>query len=384
MAFHRTRMVTELPAWVEIDLDKLAANIRAIRRRLPVGCRYCAVVKSDAYGHGIEMVAPVLAAHGVDFAAVATNDEAFALRRAGFAGRLMRVRGATVSEAEAARPTAIEELVPSPDFASAIADGKDPRPVHLPINAMGMGREGLELTTEIGREAAARILATPGIRVVGITTHYPMNTPEDLAHGRARFLEDVEWVIGEAALDRDAVLVHAASSLGLLAGAGIEFDMVRSGACLWGIVGPRPDFADTMTLKSRITSVNHLPAGATVGYDRIHRLARDSRIANISIGYANGVRRDMANRATVLVRGRRAPVLGRISMNALAADVTEIAAARPDDEVVLFGAQGDDRITRAMVEAAADTIMADLYCDWGRSNPRRYRGGRNAGSAPDA
>ena len=318
---------------------------------------------------------------GVEYAAVATNDEAFAIRHAGFEGRLMRVRSATVSEALAAQPCGIEELAASADFAAAIADVHHPAVVHLPLNCMGMGRDGLELTSQAGREAVRRILSTPGLSIAGIATHFPSSSHEDLEAGRDRFLQEVEWVIAEGRLDRDAIIVHAASSLGLLADAGIEFDMVRCGACLFGIVGPRPEFDDVVTLKSRVTSINALPAGATLGYDRTWRLTRDSRIANVSIGYANGIRREMSGRASVLVREHLAPIVGRISMNALTVDVTDIIEATAGDEVVLFGAQGESRITRRSVESASGTIMADLYCDWGRSNPRQYLRCNDAGSA---
>jgi alanine racemase len=367
------------PSWVEIDLDALAGNISAILKRLPKGCRYCAVIKADAYGHGIDRVAPVLAEAGVDYAAVATNDEAFMLRDAGFTGQLMRVRGATLMEARAARPTQIEEVLTDPAFAAGIADTAEPPRVHLPLNSMGMGRDGLETESRTGRAELREILATDGLNIVGIMTHFPLHEPEDLTQSRERFLRDVEWVIAEGKLDRGDLLVHAASSLGLLAEAGIEFDMVRAGACLWGIVGPRSEFRNVMTVKSRVTSVNDLPAGASVGYDRTFRLTRDTRVANVSAGYANGIRRAMANRARVAVRGRLASVLGRISMNALTVDVSDIPDVETGDEVVLFGVQGEARVTRAMVEAASDTIMADLYCDWGRSNPRRYHPRTSAG-----
>lgn len=370
-------------AWVEIDLDRLRANIRAVRARLPETCRYCAVVKADAYGHGLDRVTPILAVENVEYAACATNADALSLRRGGFTGRLMRVRGAAPREAQSARELNVEELATSAAAASDLANAERPTPVHLPLNAGGMGRDGLELSTEAGRAEARRILTMDGIRIVGLTTHFPLNSPSDLAASRERFLADVKWCLAEGGLERDQVIVHAASSLGLLAGAEIEFDMVRSGACLWGIVGPRPEFQNVMALRSRITSVNHLPRGATLGYDRTCRLDRDSRVANVSIGYANGIRRTMANRSEVVVRGRLAPLLGKISMNGVTVDVTDIPDVAAGDTVTLFGEDGGARITRAMMEAASDTIMADLYCDWGRSNTKRYCGSPDAVARDD-
>ncbi|MCE0505872.1 alanine racemase [Roseivivax sp. GX 12232] len=362
-------------AWVEIDLDALAANLAAIKARLPAGCDYCAVVKSDAYGHGIDRVAPVLAEGGVSWAGITSNQDALALRRAGFTGRIMRLRGASLAEARDVAGLGVEELATSAEAARALSDPDAPVPVHLPLNAGGMGRDGIELAAEGGRAAAREILAMPGLRIAGLTTHFPAHDPEDLAASRARFEADVAWCLAEGGLSRDAVTVHAASSLGLLAEAGIEYDMLRAGAILWGIVGARAEFTDVMRLCARITSVNTLPEGASIGYDRAHVLGRESRIANLSIGYANGIRRSMANSAQVAVRGRLAPLIGKISMNALTVDVTDIPEAAPGDTVTLFGADGAARVTRAMVEEASGTIMADLYCDWGRSNRRQYSGG---------
>lgn len=360
-------------AWVDIDLERARGNLASIRARLPAGCRYCAVLKADAYGHGIDRVAPVLARDGVDFAAITDNADVFALRRAGFSGRIMRLRGAAPEEARQVRALGVEEMATGVTAARALADAGDPAPVHLPINAGGMGRDGLELSTEAGRAEAREILGLPGLRIVGLATHFPINTAAELAAGRARFEADVAWCLREGGLSRDALLVHAASSLGLLAEAGVEFDMVRAGAALWGIVGPRGEFEDVMSLRARITSVNPLPEGATVGYDRTAQLDRDARVANVSIGYANGVRRVMANRARVAIRGRTAPLIGKISMNALTVDVTAIPEAQAGDIVTLFGSDKGAQVTRAMAEAATDTIMADLYCDWGRSNRRAYR-----------
>ncbi|CUH40080.1 Alanine racemase [Jannaschia seosinensis] len=359
-------------AWVEIDLDRMRNNLATIFRRLPEGSRYCAVLKADAYGHGIDRVAPVLADEGVDFAAITDNADVFALRRAGFAGRIMRLRGAAPEEARQVCGLGVEELVTGATAARALADPADPRPVHLPINAGGMGRDGLELSTEYGRAEAREILTLPGLQVVGLATHFPINSEDELAAGRARFEADVAWCLHMGKLSRDALLVHAASSLGLMAAAEIKFDMVRDGAALWGIVGPRSEFGNVMSLRARITSINRLPEGATVGYDRVARLTRETRVANVSIGYANGVRRTMANRAQVAVRGQIVPLIGKISMNALTLDVTDIPDAQAGDTVTLFGTDGAARITRAMTEAATGTIMADLYCDWGRSNRRVY------------
>jgi len=361
-------------SWVEIAPDIIANNLIAAREYLAPHTRFCAVLKADAYGHGIDIVLPALMQNGVDFIGITSNNEAGRARACGYTGRIMRLRTAVFEEAAAGLDFGIEELVASVETAHHLSalgriSGR-PMPVHLSINAGGMGRDGLELSSTTDQQACLRILQDNGLRIAGLMTHFPSNLPDDLIVSRKLFQSQVDWVFNQSGLKRDQVIIHAGSSLTLMAGGTQEYDMVRCGAVLYGIVGPRTQFQEAMALKSRVTSINHCPKGANVGYDHAHQLTRNSRLASVSIGYANGYRRLMANCGNVVIRGVVAPILGKISMNALVVDVTDIPDVRAGDTVVLFG----DKLDPLKVEHQSQTILADLYVDWGRANARQIVG----------
>ncbi|WP_112323158.1 alanine racemase [Oceanibium sediminis] len=365
----------QLASWVEVSPERVRRNLLSARACLAPGNRFCAVLKADAYGHGIRNVLPVLMQEGVDFIAITSNDEAREARAMGFRGRILRLRPATLPEAEAASDLDVEEQVGSAAAARELSAtppaGGGPRRVHLALNAGGMGRDGVELSNAAGRQVCGDILQDKGLRIVGLMTHFPSNSPDDLAASRREFDAQVSWVLSQPGVRREDILVHAGSSLTLMARATQGYDMVRCGAVLYGIVGPRDAFATTMTLKARVSGVGDFPQGASVGYDRACRLVRDSRLASVAIGYANGFRRCFGNVAHVLIRGQRLPVLGKISMNSLVVDVTDLPEVAINDAAILFGRQDSAEISPAEVEAQAGTILADLFLDWGRSNPRR-------------
>ena len=362
-------------SWVEIDTGLIRDNLRAAQHYLEPGARFCAVLKADAYGHGISVVLPELMKEGVDFIGITSNDEARSARSCGYIGRIIRLRAAHISEAKAVLSCQVEELVGSTESARSLSalgrqSGKR-TPVHLILNVNGMGREGIELSQEAGRQSCLEILRNTGLQIVGMMTHFPSNTSDDLAESRTQFLAQVNWIFENSNLVRDQVIVHAGSSLTLMAGATAGFDMVRCGAVLYGIVGPRDRFKSTLMLKSGVTEISSYQKHSTVGYDRSYRLERDSRLANVSIGYANGYRRVFAGHGVALISGKRLPVLGKISMNSLVVDVTDLPETQIGDTVVLFGSQAGACVDIAEVEAQSQTILADLYVDWGRSNARK-------------
>jgi alanine racemase len=171
-------------------------------------------------------------------------------------------------------------------------------------------------------------------------------------------------------LQRSDVLLRVANSFATLNVPEAHLDMVRTGAALYGYVGPRPAFQHVVSFKSRVASVNPYPAGNTVGYDRTFTLKRDSVLANLPVGYSDGYRRAYTNKGSVLVRGQRASVVGKVSMNTTMLDVTDIPGVKPGDEIVLFGKQGGGEITQAEIEQLTGVLLADQYAVWGNSNPR--------------
>lgn len=362
-------------AWIEIDRVAFENNIAALKKQVGAKTQICAVMKADAYGHGIDLLMPSVIATGVPCIGIASNEEARIVRENGFTGRLMRVRTATVGEVQDGLRYDMEELVGDLEFAQAIAElaraqGKTLR-IHLGLNSAGMSRNGLEMSSAEGKLAAVDIVSTPGLQVAGIMTHFPFEDRAEVLKGLDKFKEESAWVIEHGKLDRSKLVLHCANSFTTLEVPEAHLDMVRPGGALYGDTVPsHTEYRRVMNFKSRVASVNEYPAGNKVGYDSTFTLPRDSRLANISVGYSDGYRRVFTNKAEVLINGHRAPVVGKVSMNTLMVDVTAIPDVHPGAEVVLFGTQGQEEIAQSELEEFNGALLADLYTVWGNSNPK--------------
>ncbi|CUA81636.1 MULTISPECIES: alanine racemase [Gulbenkiania] len=362
-------------AWIEVDRAAFEHNIRTLQATVGDKTKICAIMKADAYGHGIGLLVPSVIATGVPCIGVASNEEARIVREKGFTGRLMRVRTPTLGELEGALPYNMEELVGNLDFARQAGEiarrhGKT-LSVHLGLNSAGMSRNGLELSTEQGRREALALVRLPGLNLVGLMTHFPVEDKDDVRRGLAVFNKETDWLIKTARLDRNKLTLHCANSFATLEVPEARLDMVRPGGALYGDTVPSyTEYKRVMAFKSRVASVNRYPAGNTVGYDRTFTLKRDSVLANIPMGYSDGYRRVFTNKGFVLINGQRAPVVGKVSMNTTMVDVTDIPGVKPGAEVVLFGKQGKAEITQAEVEDINGALLADLYTVWGNSNPK--------------
>ncbi|MBS1907387.1 MAG: alanine racemase [Actinobacteria bacterium] len=368
------------PGWIEIDVDAIAHNVATVRRELGT-TPLCAVVKADAYGHGVDLVLPVLMAAGVDTIGVTANEEAHGARRRGFRGRILRVRPALREEIEDAAAADVEEwaggLANAREIdAAARAIGRRIR-VHVSINATGLSRDGVDLGAASGREELNAIGALPGVHPIGVCAHFPCEDERDVAEGAEAFRIQSAHTAELLGTDAtDALERHCATSFAALTVPASRFDLARVGAALYGDTSARTGpLKQALRLLSRVAAINVYPAGSTVGYDRTHTTARASRLAVVPIGYADGFHRVLGGRAEVLVGGRRAPVVDRHAMNTVLIDITDHPAVRVGDEVVLAGAQGSDAITMRDLEHASGQIAADLYTAWGRLLPRRVRGG---------
>lgn len=243
--------------------------------------------------------------------------------------------------------------------------------VHLALNAGGMSRNGLEMSSEQGRKDALAITHLADLELVGIMTHFAVEDKDDVRQGLKVFNEQTAWLIKTAGIDRGKITLHAANSFATLEVPESHLDMVRPGGALYGDTVPSyTEYKRVMQFKSYVASVNEYPKGNTVGYDRTFTLSRNSKLANIPAGYSDGYRRVFTNKGFVLIDGRRAPVVGKVSMNTLMVDVTDIPAASSGDEVALFGKQGGSEITQNEVEGINGALLADLYTVWGSSNPK--------------
>ena len=390
----KPRDVPRRNAWLEIDADAFEHNIAETRAILgPGGAELCAIMKGDAYGNGLDLLMPSVLKTGIKAIGFASNEEARIARAMKFKGRLIRVRAATPEEIEDAFPFAVEELVGNAAVAQRIADmwrarnKNSPLPVHLCLNADGMSRNGIELKTDYGKADARAILTIELLRVAGLMTHYPTEDRDDILRQLARFQNDIAWLKANGLPDR-AMTRHTANSFATLHHPETRLDMVRVGGALYADTSAdfMAHFRPTMTLKSRVAAVNHFPADETVNYDRTFKLTRDSFLANIPIGYADGYRRSLShanqpdfpdegkNNTQVLIGGRRYPVVGRVTMNTLMADVTgDQDHIRLDDEVVLFGRQGDEVITHKELETNASAYVTDLLAVMGNSLPKMLK-----------
>ena len=371
-----------LRCWAEIDLAALERNLRLIRASLPAHIRYVAVVKADAYGHGLAQVAGRLMHAGADLFAVANLTEASQLRELGpgwpilLLSPLLPDEDRFAVEYDLAVTVSTEGEVARLEKAGAAA--KREVAVHLKIDT-GMGRLGV--WHEEAAALAARIAASRHLRLAGVFTHFA--SPDDDAafteEQRRRFLGALAKS-GLSLRKPDELFVHADNSAGLETMPGQSpFNAVRIGLLQFGIL-PHPGsfLAQVRTepvfsFKTRVGIVKRLPAGTTVSYGRTRTLTRDSTVAVLCAGYGDGVPRSVSNRASVLLQGRRCPILGRVTMDQTVIDVTEIGPVASGDEAVLVGRQGKDEITIGEFSRWADTIPWETLCSVTKRVPRVYR-----------
>jgi alanine racemase len=364
-------------SWCEIHCDRISRNLELALGLVPAGVEFCAVMKADAYGHGIGRIVPLLMEQGVSCIGITSNAESRAVREAGFTGRLIRLRAATPQEMTGALVDCVEEQVGSlwaaKQLRRIIRSGGQVSGIHLALNCDGMCRDGIEVSTKAGQQECRELLDEIGTHIVGISTHFPSNEPVLLRQSAALFKQQVAWTCNNSTLKRSDLLVHAGSTLTLVSGEQIETDMYRCGAILYGIVKPETGFRPSIELKSRVVHLGNYPMGATVGYDRDTMLKADRRLACISIGYAAGYNRIAQGRGAILIRSKLAPVLGKISMNSIVADVSDIGGVEIGDEAVVFGGNGPNALFPEAAIKQFGTILADLFSDWGLRNPRIYR-----------
>jgi alanine racemase len=369
-----------LRCWAEIDLAALERNLRLIRASLPTHMRYVAVVKADAYGHGLPQTAARLMHAGTDLFAVANLGEAAALREIGpgwpilLLSPLLPEEDPYVAEYDLIATVSTSDEVQRLNAVGAAA-GR-PVTVHLKIDT-GMGRLGV--WHENAPALYDEICAAPHIKLGGIFTHFssPDEDAKFTAEQRRRFLDAVDHFRG---LQLGELFIHADNSAGLetLEAAG-PFNAVRIGLLQFGIlphtnsllaqVRTEPVFS----FRTRVGIVKALPKGTTVSYGRTYTLQRESKIAVLTAGYGDGIPRSASNRAHVLIRGKRCPVLGRVTMDQTIVDVTDVPNVTRADEVVLVGRQNGAEITIAEFSRWADTIPWETLCSVTKRVPRVYR-----------
>jgi alanine racemase len=400
--FSSSRIETR-PNWAEVSLSALRHNFRVVQQHVGVGVTICAVVKCNAYGHGVEECAPALEQAGAKWFGVTSTDEGIVLRQCGVTGRILILCGLYRGEEEEAlrnflTPT-VFRLEQAEDLARAAARlGITQRAaIHLKIDT-GMSRLGIPLAElESFAEGVKRL---PQIELEGAFSHLASSEVVDDEH-TAQQIERYDRAL--QALAKHGLhppLRHLANSGAVEARPNTWHNFVRPGLLLYGYQYPlsRCDgspMADAPALplkpvlswQTHILGVRSVPAGQPLGYGGMYVTPAPARIAAVSVGYGDGLSRKVSvrnghsvscdldpavGRGEVLVRGQRAPIVGRVSMDLTLIDVTRIAGASVGDEVVLIGRSGDAQISAWDLARCSDTIVYETLCNLSKRVPRRH------------
>jgi alanine racemase len=367
-----------LPAWVEVDLDALVANIGEVRRRIGHDVRILLIVKADAYGHGAVEVAREAVRAGVHMLGVATVDEGKELRGAGLDAAILVLSPALPEEIPELLAHDLRVTVPDLEFAAALSQqawraGKLV-PVHVEIDT-GMGRSGLLPDEAVA--VVARAAALPGLLLEGVYTHFPVSDT-DVEFTRRQMQVFAATVARLRAAGAAPRLVHASNTAGILNLRDADCDMVRPGGMLYGCL-PDPALAvppglrRVMSFHARLVQVRRLPAGHGVSYGRDFVTRGDTVVGVLPVGYGHGLSRAYSGRGEVLFRGRRVPILGRITMDMTMIDLSAHDAPRVGEEVVLFGRQGEAEIGVDEIAAKTGVIGYEVLCGISKRVVRVYR-----------
>ncbi len=348
----------DFPVWAEIDLAAVAHNVRELRRAAQPTAALMAVVKADGYGHGAVEISRQALANGASWLGVARLSEAEALRQAGIRAPILLFGETPCAAVRRLMDLDLVQTVFSAEYAHALshaaaAAGGSVR-VHIKVDT-GMGRLGLlagssgdprgsrhDAEEDLARQVEA-VLRLPGLAAEGLYTHFAGADLADKAFAReqlALFLALAERLRRSGATFQH---LHAANSAALLDLPESHLDLVRPGIAIYGLYpSPHVDrsraaLKPALTLKARIVQVKDVPAGFKVSYGMTYETPRPTRIATVSIGYADGLRRSLGGRGFMLVRGTRAPIVGRVCMDLTMIDVGGIEGLRAGDEVVVFG-----------------------------------------------
>jgi len=367
------------PVWAEIDLDKLAHNMREIRR-LAKSENIIAVVKADAYGHGAVDVAPVLLENGANMLAVAVQSEAMELRRSGIECPIMILGFTPPNLIDNLLKYNIEQTVYSYKFASelskmALKENKIAK-IHIALDT-GMGRIGYLPNEESAREVY-NISKLPNILIVGMFCHFSTADEKDKTYTYEQIKKYDDFY--EKLKDKKVYIKmrHIANSAAIIDMPETHYEAVRPGIIIYGyypsdeVNKKNIDLLPVMTLKTNVVHIKTLPPGEYVSYGRKYKTQRESIIATLPIGYADGYTRLLFEKGKVILKGEFAPVVGKICMDQCMIDVTEIGGVKIGDEVILIGEDGDKKFTAETIGDLIGTISYEVVCMIGKRVPRVY------------
>ncbi len=368
--------------YVEIDQLAYYDNIQLIRKRiLKDSCRLMVVLKSDAYGHGIEHLGKIAEYASADYVGITENQEILKIRSLDLKIPVMRIRLASDNELAMVHSNAelygeVEEMVGNLRMARHLSklgvDRNRMIQVHISLNSGEMSRDGFDMKLPGTRDSIRTLLRLGHIHIRGIMTHFAnadTEEPGELRKLLSDFLTDANWILREGDLKRSEIILHAAATSLTLRVPESHLDMVRLGAITYGEKTDKEspeDLKPVMSLYSSIGQILFFPAGSKVGYGSIYQLDKDSYLANIPIGKNNGIPRNLAY---ALIGGHRVSILGAMSMNATMIDVTPLfGQVRSGDQVVFLGRQGTEEITAEDIYASTGVEPWTLHCNVGQLN----------------
>jgi len=361
--------------WAEVDVGILRTNVAEVRRCVGPGVAVMAMIKANGYGHGALPAAEAALQGGAGWLGVSSTEEALQLREAGIEAPVLIVGWTHPDNHQTLIEAGVDLTVYDRDAVAAIGRaareaGRQAR-VHVKIDS-GMGRLGVrpEAIADLARDLHQ---GSGSIAVAGVFTHFADADGSDLSFTEEQFSRFHELVnpIREVAPE---ALVHCANSAATLRLPHMHADMVRPGIALYGYpprgAGETVPLKPAMTMVAAVTQVKTVPAGETVGYGRTWRAPRDTRIATVGAGYADGVHRAHSNRGRLLLHGRLCPIVGRVSMDQLTIDVSDVDRVAAGDEAVVFGTRDGVTLGADEVAVAAGTISYEILCAVSARVPR--------------
>jgi alanine racemase len=373
--------------WAEVDLKAIAHNVRALRKITKPKARLMAVVKADAYGHGVLQVTRQALENGADVLAVARLNEGIQLRKAGFDAPILIFGYTPPKHAKKLVEFDLTQTVWSfrtaEDLSAAVASNR-PIKVHLKVDT-GMGRLGLlpdcfrnaSLTKPALREVES-IASLSGLEIEGIYTHFAAADSADKSYTKKQleiFLDFLDQ------LHKTGLIIplrHAANSAALIDMPETHLDLVRPGISIYGLYPSdevdksRILLKPAMSLKARVVHLKQVPAGFKVSYGMTHETSEPTIIASVPVGYADGFSRLLSNQSHMLVGGCRAPIVGRVCMDQTMLDVGHVPDVKLEDEVVIFGKQQDETITVDEIAASLNTINYEIVSSLTARIPKIY------------
>lgn len=365
------------PTRVEINLNNIAHNIYQVREKVGSKVKIMAVVKADGYGHGARRVAKTVAKNGAEWLAVATVEEAVELREGGISSPILVFGLSPSTQAEEIVKYRLSQTVCERELVEALSDEARRQNqiarVHIKVDT-GMGRLGILPDKVV--EFAKQVSSLEGIQIEGIFTHFSVaDEDKDFTQLQIRKFKQAT-----ASLEKEKIhipLKHTANSAAILDIPSSCFDLVRPGIMLYGLYpSPRTNrsipLKPAMSFKTQVIYLKKVPAGYSLSYGRTFTTRKKSLIATLPVGYADGYPRHLSNKGEVLVRGKRASVVGRVCMDMILVDVTHIPDVKVGDEVVLFGKQENEEVLVDELASKIGTINYEVVCGIGKRVPRVY------------